>query len=186
MAKAGYIVEQNDTLPANLISLCHDLKVNPHQAAQRLQTTKIAVQTFADLEPKDMVASLQALNIQVINQLDSEKPDLTVVLTDDYLNPDLEQFNQESLRSRSASPSARSQIPWLLVKPVGTMIWLGPLFNIERYSGVFQGYEPRIVASYQELGAQAIHPNQCLNFSQQQYETRAEWNIFTVNVLFPL
>ncbi|MGK7899009.1 MAG: TOMM precursor leader peptide-binding protein, partial [Xenococcus sp. (in: cyanobacteria)] len=120
MAKAGYIVEQNNILPANLISFCHDLKVNPSQAAHRLKTTKIAVKALANLEPEDLLASLRALNIQVIKELESEKPDLTVVLTDDYLNPDLDQFNQKSLQS---------QIPWLLVKPVGTMIWLGPLFN---------------------------------------------------------
>jgi len=42
--------------------------------------------------------------------------DLTVVVTDDYLHPELEKINLEATR------------PWLLVKPIGTMIWLGPLF----------------------------------------------------------
>ncbi|MEO1378704.1 MAG: YcaO-like family protein, partial [Cyanobacteria bacterium J06635_10] len=47
---------------------------------------------------------------------------------------------------------------------------------IERYSGVFQDNEIRIASSYQQMGEQAIHPNACMNFSQQQYETRTEWN----------
>jgi oxazoline/thiazoline synthase len=47
---------------------------------------------------------------------------------------------------------------------------------IERYSGVWQGDEIRKLASFQKLGERAIHPNACMNFSQQQYENRAEWN----------
>ena len=47
---------------------------------------------------------------------------------------------------------------------------------IERYSGVFQGDEIRTVGSYQQMGERAIHPNTCMNFSQQQYQSRTEWN----------
>ena len=44
---------------------------------------------------------------------------LAVVLSDDYLRADLKAFNQESLANKR---------PWLLVKPVGSQIWIGPLF----------------------------------------------------------
>jgi ribosomal protein S12 methylthiotransferase accessory factor len=47
---------------------------------------------------------------------------------------------------------------------------------IERYSGVFQGDEIRQKGSYQQLGDKAIHPNLCMNFSQEQYNNRAQWN----------
>lgn len=47
---------------------------------------------------------------------------------------------------------------------------------LERYSGVFQGDETRMKASYLTLGDRAIHPNLCMNFSQKQYEDREEWN----------
>jgi ribosomal protein S12 methylthiotransferase accessory factor len=47
---------------------------------------------------------------------------------------------------------------------------------LERYSGVFQGNEPRIKASYRATRAQAIHPNQCMGFSSRQYQNRDEWN----------
>ena len=48
---------------------------------------------------------------------------------------------------------------------------------IERHSGVFQGDEVRLRASYQELGARAIHPNACMAFSESQYATREAWNV---------
>lgn len=47
---------------------------------------------------------------------------------------------------------------------------------LERYSGVFQGDEPRRTARLQDLGASAIHPQACLNFSARQYREREEWN----------
>jgi ribosomal protein S12 methylthiotransferase accessory factor len=47
---------------------------------------------------------------------------------------------------------------------------------LERYSGVFRGDEPRIRASCQALGAAAIRPNVCTNFSEAQFDRRDIWN----------
>ena len=44
---------------------------------------------------------------------------LTVVATDGYLRSELRVCNEEALRNGQ---------PWLLVKPVGRCVWLGPLF----------------------------------------------------------
>ena len=43
---------------------------------------------------------------------------------------------------------------------------------IERMSGVFEGYENRMTASFSELGSQAIHPNDCMLYSDKQYQNR--------------
>ena len=48
--------------------------------------------------------------------------------------------------------------------------------GIERYSAVFQGDESRLVASYAELGAKAIHPAECMLYSDRQYDQREAWN----------
>ena len=44
--------------------------------------------------------------------------------------------------------------------------------SLERYSGVFDGTEPRIRATFSELGGPAIHPNLCMGYSKQQYAQR--------------
>jgi bacteriocin biosynthesis cyclodehydratase domain-containing protein len=44
--------------------------------------------------------------------------------------------------------------------------------GLERYSGVFRGHEPRHQARLSELGQAAIHPGDCLLFSDQQYRER--------------
>ena len=47
---------------------------------------------------------------------------------------------------------------------------------IERFSAQFHGNEARRWARLSELGACAIHPNQCMGFSPQQYAARDVWN----------
>jgi oxazoline/thiazoline synthase len=47
---------------------------------------------------------------------------------------------------------------------------------IERYSGIFTGDEIRIKGIYAQLESAAIHPNTCLQFSNNQYQNRQEWN----------
>lgn len=43
---------------------------------------------------------------------------------------------------------------------------------LERHCGVCQGYEVVRTASFQELGAEAVHPNRLMQFSDRQYERR--------------
>lgn len=47
---------------------------------------------------------------------------------------------------------------------------------IERHSGYFHGDEERVVASYAQLGADAMHPAECLLFDERQYADRTAWN----------
>lgn len=49
--------------------------------------------------------------------------------------------------------------------------------SLERYSGLFQGYEPRRHARWADMrDGEAIHPNACLLFSERQFATRDAWN----------
>lgn len=50
---------------------------------------------------------------------------------------------------------------------------------LERYSGVFRGDEPQILGTYRALRNAAIHPYDCLLFSETQYQERTTWNAAT-------
>lgn len=115
MEHKGYIVENNDSLPSHLAIFCDYLNIDPKDAYRRLQTTKVAVKTVgSNIPTSEFISMLESLHIQV-----AEDGDIDVVLSDDYLNKQLEAFNQECLQ--------RSH-PWMLVKPVGTIVWIGPIF----------------------------------------------------------
>jgi bacteriocin biosynthesis cyclodehydratase domain-containing protein len=47
---------------------------------------------------------------------------------------------------------------------------------LERYSGIYQGNEYKIQSSWENAEFSKIHPNQLLNFSENQYENRSLWN----------
>ncbi|MEO8035892.1 MAG: TOMM precursor leader peptide-binding protein [Acidobacteriota bacterium] len=48
--------------------------------------------------------------------------------------------------------------------------------SLERYCGVFDGTEPRIRATFADLGDAALHPNACTTYSDRQYAERDAHN----------
>ncbi|MEH2087284.1 TOMM precursor leader peptide-binding protein [Nostoc sp.] len=110
----GYITEADGTFPPEVAAFWNLLNVDSSVAKARLQSTKVSVIALNTVPKEPLLAALQSLNICISNE-----QDLTVVLTNDYLQPELATFNQEALRTKK---------PWILVKPVGAVIWLGPIF----------------------------------------------------------
>jgi ribosomal protein S12 methylthiotransferase accessory factor len=117
MEQKGYITEADNSFPPPVAAFWDGLNANGN-TKNRLQTTKVAVNIsgniISDKFRDQFIAHLDSLDIQV-----SASGDIEIVLTDDYLQTDLEDFNQKALQS---------QRPWMLVKPVGKTIWLGPIF----------------------------------------------------------
>ncbi|MFB2920610.1 TOMM precursor leader peptide-binding protein [Aerosakkonema funiforme] len=114
MEQKGYIIESDNSLPSTFIVFCDHLNIAPSEAYERLQKTKVRVKTFGSISSREFSQLLESLNIQL-----SEEADIDIVITDDYLQEGLDDFNQKALADKR---------PWMLVKPVGTIIWLGPLF----------------------------------------------------------
>ena len=82
----------------------------------------------------------------------------TTPITD---TPDFESFHQFSLGKGRSRAQARAS---------------AMCEGIERWSAIFQGDEPRIKATFAELGNKAIHPNELLNYSVAQYQNRDSYN----------
>ena len=66
-----------------------------------------------DVEPLNEI--LKASHVT----LDQDETDLTVLLVDHYLQPEISKFNESFLASGH---------PWFIAKPFGGQIWLGPYF----------------------------------------------------------
>ena len=114
MEQKGYIVESDVPVSSNLAIFCEHLNIEPNEAYHRLQATKVAVKTFGShLPSSEFKTTLESLNIQV-----AEEGDIEVILTDDYLQDGLDIFNEKALHVSR---------PWMLVNPVGTILWIGPI-----------------------------------------------------------
>ena len=113
--KQGYLLEKNELLPSNLAIICHHLGISQSQADYQLQSTQVTVQTLGSLTDEYLVQLLKSFQIQV-----ADEGDLKIILTEDYLHPNLAELNRQALASET---------PWMLIKPLGTISWIGPLFQ---------------------------------------------------------
>jgi bacteriocin biosynthesis cyclodehydratase domain-containing protein len=110
----GYLAE--DAVPAarSTTAFWEYAGVSPSVARSRVASARISTAAFGDVEIGNLTAMLGDNGLRVASE-----GEFTVVVTDDYLRPELATWNARSLTSGKA---------WLLVKPVGMEIWLGPLF----------------------------------------------------------
>jgi oxazoline/thiazoline synthase len=120
----GYLTDTAHSLTREAAAFWSLLGVEPLDVSDRLLQTQVFVTTVGAVDAQPLVESLQAIGLTVQQwQEDAPKPDgtsLLVVLTDDYLQPELSQINQRLLQKKQ---------PWLLIKPIGGIIWFGSIFN---------------------------------------------------------
>jgi bacteriocin biosynthesis cyclodehydratase domain-containing protein len=92
--------------------------VDPAVARARLAEVPVGVDAVPGLSAEPLMAALRAAGVRV-----SPEAGRRVVVTDDYLRPELEEHNLRALETGE---------PWLLVRPLGTLLWLGPVFRPEQ------------------------------------------------------
>ncbi len=109
LEERGYVVEAESRAPRGLESLVDALGLDPRESRRRLRERPVALVPAGRANVEPLERSLRALGVRIGDG------GLTVVVTDDYL--------REDLAVRAGGP------PWMLVKPVGTQIWIGPLFD---------------------------------------------------------
>jgi ribosomal protein S12 methylthiotransferase accessory factor len=115
LEKKGYLTESDDSVPVEQAVLWTMQDIDPTTAVRHLAETPVAVRAVGDIDPEPFRILLRSLHVLL-----ADKGRLRVVLTDGYLRRDLDGHNREALRDGRA---------WLLVKPVGCQVWLGPLFH---------------------------------------------------------
>lgn len=120
--ETGYLTEAAPELPPEVAAFWSELGIAPAVAAQALQqpVTLKTVGTRISQEMVDILSTaLRDLGI-LVQPADNSNCTLTIVLTDDYLHPDLAKLNQQMVQT---------QQPWMLIKPLGSVLWLGPVFK---------------------------------------------------------
>lgn len=114
LRQQGYIADTHPSIPSGQAAFWDMLDIAPADTLKRLQAVSISVTSFGDIDIAPFKTMLESLGICVV-----EQGERWVVLTDDYLQEGLEAFNRQALMDNRQ---------WMLVKPVGTEIWVGPIF----------------------------------------------------------
>lgn len=111
---AGYLVEAEPEAPRHTVAFWENAGVAHAAAIARLGCRTVAIRAFGAAEAGPLPDLLHQSGIRI-----AAEGDVTLVLTDDYLRPELRAWNAAALQHRQ---------PWLLAKPVGLESWLGPFF----------------------------------------------------------
>jgi len=109
LEEQGHLVEGGAEIPHGVGGFADALEADPEEALRRLRELSVTLVRVGDVPVEPLESSLSALGVR----LDGAGA-LTVVVTDDYLCAELAGFGDS---------------PWLLVKPVGTVLWIGPFFE---------------------------------------------------------
>lgn len=73
----------------------------------------VSVRAVGDINVVPLVDALSALNLLADH---ADAAELDIVMTDDELHPDLDEWNRSATRA------------WMLVKPFGSILWIAPVF----------------------------------------------------------
>lgn len=87
------------------------------RAAEGVAAGTVGVVTVGDVDVDGAVAALRLAGLNVVTDVAA---DLSVVLCDDYLHPGLAEVDADH---------RYAERPWLLAKPGGAIVWLGPVFQ---------------------------------------------------------
>lgn len=96
--------------------------LDPDSVRRRL-ASPIRLLTVGDIDGRK---AKQAIVDAGLNLCDGENADLSIVLCDDYLSRGLDEIDAEHRESKR---------PWLLARPVGERVWIGPMFTAEAQAG---------------------------------------------------
>jgi bacteriocin biosynthesis cyclodehydratase domain-containing protein len=118
LRRRGYLTDADSSLPPEQAAFWDTAGIDGDVAARFLQETAVSVRPFGKIDAAPLTALLTSLGIRI-----DDDGDRQIVLTDDYLRDELRAVNQEALENNRS---------WLLTKPVGSELWLGPLFIPEK------------------------------------------------------
>ena len=121
--RIGLLAEGPAVLPAPQAAYWDALGVDPALVAQRLADRSVRVRTVGSADAAGIIRVLQESGVRLDPAQAAaaqSEPFLTVVVTDDYLNPELAAIN-EFQHARGGR--------WIIAKPGGYWTWFGPTFE---------------------------------------------------------
>ncbi|MGV2290481.1 TOMM precursor leader peptide-binding protein [Trinickia sp. YCB016] len=113
----GYVVEATPEIAPSVAAFWQAAGIEAAAAQAALREKSVALQTLGLADAAGLRAALEAM---AITMAPPAHADLLIVLTDDYLRPELAAINANALSAKQ---------PWLLVRVTGPELWLGPLFE---------------------------------------------------------
>jgi ribosomal protein S12 methylthiotransferase accessory factor len=116
LEKSGLIAESCPDVPLRTAAFWHGMGIEPTAAGAALGLARVGVRAVGEADAAPLHTALGELGFVLV---EDDSLNFDAVVTDDYLRPELEAVNEASIRTGR---------PWMLVKPIGHELWIGPLF----------------------------------------------------------
>ncbi|MCP5095206.1 MAG: TOMM precursor leader peptide-binding protein, partial [Chloroflexi bacterium] len=113
LKQQGAITTQPSSLPTEQAAYWHLAEMDINQVEPGFSNTAVSLHQLTTLNLSPLTSQLQAQSIDI-------KPSsgIDLIVTDDYLHPRLATINEQNMVDKR---------PFLLIKPLGTELWIGPL-----------------------------------------------------------
>lgn len=112
LKKKGFLSKFSDKIPRNVSAFWSDLTLDAEVSVK----PSIVIKNFSQHSSSDLATALGNLSLKV----DDESGDFFIVIVDNYICEELALFNKARLQDKK---------PWMLLKPSGRIIWIGPIFE---------------------------------------------------------
>jgi oxazoline/thiazoline synthase len=114
LKKNRHIIEEDSKCDPAIRAYWNSLGISSTVGTRKISSTRIAIHALGKSSTKEVASALKSLGIRI------HATGFPLMITDDYLQADLRGWNARMLRNRSS---------WMLLKPVGNTIWIGPIFR---------------------------------------------------------
>lgn len=132
LEKRGVLEEIDPSIPQEISAFYHSLGISPQIALSRLSSSKVFVRALGNLDLQPFVSVLHSFGVEVTNS--ESIADFSIVVAQDYLQEELEEMNRIATQKNH---------PWMLLKPQGCEIWIGPIFDT-KHTGCWQCLASRL------------------------------------------
>jgi oxazoline/thiazoline synthase len=119
LEEKGYLTETAADIPESAAVFWDSLGIDVSSLQEILRVKQVSVETPDPAATGNLPEVFQGVFAEMgLNT--GDKPDLRVVVTDNYQHEQLREINRQALAENRA---------WMLVKPTGVQQWLGPVFQ---------------------------------------------------------
>ncbi len=118
LKKEGYVTEAAPSVSPEICAYWDSMGMDAETLPGVFENKPVSVESVGSVPGKDLLQVFSASGIKT-----SPKGVLKVVITDDYEQKELKKMNQDAMVAKQ---------PWMLVKPVGVEVWIGPIFIPDR------------------------------------------------------
>jgi ribosomal protein S12 methylthiotransferase accessory factor len=116
LRRKGYVCDADPEVDSQRAAFWELAGLDGDRAEATLRQAVLEIKGVGDVDLRPAVEAAGSMGLTV-----GEGPgSFLIVVTDDYLNPALEELNREAIGSGR---------PWLLGRPLGSTVWIGPVFR---------------------------------------------------------